>query len=88
LQHGHQAAALAVILITIEGTDVGELGEAPFHTLMPLLETGGSVELFIDARNARGPSIDVSVIGRAGCSPSLELAACELPAGRPIEPTS
>jgi len=52
--------APAVILIRIEGTDVGELGEAPFHTLMPLLETAGSVELFIDARSARGPSIDVS----------------------------
>lgn len=52
--------APAVILISIDGTDVGELGEAPFHTLMPLLETAGRVELFIDARSARGPSIDVS----------------------------
>jgi hypothetical protein len=52
--------APAVIVITIDGTDVGELGEAPFQTLTPLLAASKHVELFIDARSARGPSIDVS----------------------------
>ncbi|HEY6725005.1 MAG TPA: hypothetical protein VI197_13300 [Polyangiaceae bacterium] len=52
--------APAVVVISIEGTDVGELGEAPFQTLMPLLIDDTRIELFIDARNARGPSVDVS----------------------------
>lgn len=52
--------APAVIVITIEGTDVGELGEAPFQVLAPLLGDSERVELFVDARKARGPSIDVS----------------------------
>ena len=47
-----------VILVTIVGTDVGELGEAPFRAMAPLMRDG--VELFIDARGARGPAIDVS----------------------------
>ena len=55
-----QAPAPGVVVIAIEGTDVGELGEAPFRALLPLLIEGGRIELFIDARNARGPSIDVS----------------------------
>lgn len=52
--------APAVVVISIEGTDVGELGEAPFHALAPLFGAGTRIELFIDARNARGPSVDVS----------------------------
>src|SRR5688572_7547142 len=52
--------APAVIVISIEGTDVGELGEAPFQVLAPLLGNAERIELFIDARNARGPSVDVS----------------------------
>jgi hypothetical protein len=55
--------APAVVLVTIEGTDTGELGDAPFRVLEPMLgaEVGvGEVELFIDARSARGASIDVS----------------------------
>ncbi|HEU5075183.1 MAG TPA: hypothetical protein VFU02_13425 [Polyangiaceae bacterium] len=52
--------APAVVVIGIEGTDVGELGDAPFHALAPLLSAGRRTELFIDARAARGPSIDVS----------------------------
>ena len=52
--------APAVVLVTIEGTDTGELGEAPFRAMAPLFAAGPPVELFIDARSARGASIDVS----------------------------
>jgi len=55
-----KAPAPGVVVVTIEGTDVGELGEAPFRALEPLLLTGKLSELFVDARKARGPSIDVS----------------------------
>jgi hypothetical protein len=50
-----------VVLVVIEGTDVGDLGSAPFAALDPLVDAAGRrVELFVDARAARGPSIDVS----------------------------
>ena len=52
--------APAVVLMTIEGTDIGQLGEAPFQTMASLLSGDRGVELFIDARHARGPSMDVS----------------------------
>lgn len=52
--------APGVVLVVIEGTDIGELGDAPFRVLAPLLEGDRPVEMFIDARDARGPSIDVS----------------------------
>lgn len=52
--------APAVVIVAIDGTDVGELGDAPFRALAPLIERDDGVELFIDARRARGASIDVS----------------------------
>lgn len=52
--------APGVALVTIAGTDVGDLGDAPFRALAKTMEPGVLVELFIDARRARGPSIDVS----------------------------
>lgn len=52
--------APGVALVTIDGTDVGDLGDAPFRALGEAIERGLLVELFIDARRARGPSIDVS----------------------------
>ena len=59
--------APTVVLVTVEGTDTGELGEAPFRAMAPMFEAGppgaaapDRVELFIDARHARGASIDVS----------------------------
>lgn len=55
-----QSPAPGVALVTIEGTDVGELGDAPFRTLQEMLPNGEQLELFIDAQKARGPSIDVS----------------------------
>lgn len=54
------APAPGVVVVTIEGTDVGELGEKPFRALESLLSTDWRTELFIDARGARGPAIDVS----------------------------
>jgi hypothetical protein len=48
------------VLIQIAGTDVGELDRRPFVVLDELLQSADPVELFIDAREALGPSIDVS----------------------------
>jgi hypothetical protein len=55
-----EEVAPGVVLVTIDGTDVGELGEAPFRALAPIVTGERKVELFIDARRAKGPSIDVS----------------------------
>lgn len=52
--------APGVVLVTIEGTDIGDLGDAPFRALAPMFTSDRRVELFVDARRARGPSIDVS----------------------------
>ena len=52
--------APGVVLLKIEGTDIGELGDAPFRALGRLLARGDQVRLFIDARRAYGPSVDVS----------------------------
>lgn len=52
--------APGVALVTIEGTDTGDLGDAPFRVLASIFGGKRRIELFIDARLARGPSIDVS----------------------------
>lgn len=52
--------APGVVLLVIEGTDIGELGDAPFEAMAPMFAGERRVELFVDARDARGPSIDVS----------------------------
>jgi hypothetical protein len=52
--------ARAVIVIRIAGTDVGELGDLPFRELAKDLETNEPLQLFVDARAASGPSVDVS----------------------------
>jgi hypothetical protein len=52
--------APGVVLMVIEGADIGQLGEAPFRAMAQLLGDDRRVELFIDARHARGPSMDVS----------------------------
>ena len=49
-----------VVVVTVEGVDVGELGEAPFEALEPLLEGPAAIDLFIDARNTKGASVEVS----------------------------
>lgn len=50
----------AVVALRITGTDVGEFGDAPMRELAQLLNKAQPVQLFIDARDVRGASIDVS----------------------------
>jgi hypothetical protein len=49
-----------IVLIVLKGTDTGELGDAPFRELTPLLKRGAPVEIFVDAREVPSASIDVS----------------------------
>ena len=49
-----------IVLIQITGVDVGEFGDSPMRDLRTSLENAGEIDLFIDARNVRGASIDVS----------------------------
>jgi hypothetical protein len=49
-----------VVVVTITGTDVGELGDVPFKELEPDLADARPLELFIDTRDTRGASIGVS----------------------------
>lgn len=49
-----------VVLLKISGVDIGEFGNAPMAALMEWIAEGGSIELFIDAREVRGASIEVS----------------------------
>lgn len=48
------------VLLTISGTDIGEFGEAPMRALDDWLNGCSPVHLFIDARDVRGASIEVS----------------------------
>jgi hypothetical protein len=48
-----------VVLVTFVGTDVGQFGDAPFRALEDHV-AASPVDLFIDARGAKGASIDVS----------------------------
>jgi hypothetical protein len=49
-----------VVVMKIRGTDVGEFGDAPMKALEHWINGSSSVQLFIDARDVRGASIDVS----------------------------
>ena len=49
-----------VVLLKIAGTDVGEFGEAPMKALRDFLGDSPATHLFIDARDVRGASIEVS----------------------------
>ena len=49
-----------VVLMKISGTDIGEFGDAPMKALEDLVNGLGAVDLFIDARDVRGASIEVS----------------------------
>jgi hypothetical protein len=51
--------AASVVAVVISGTDVGELGEAPFRALDQQLARG-PFSLFVDARRTKGASVDVS----------------------------
>lgn len=52
--------ASGVIHAIYKGPDIGEFGDAPFLELSKDLAPGLPVELFIDARECPGPSINVS----------------------------
>jgi hypothetical protein len=49
-----------VAVMRITGTDIGEFGDAPMLELQRFLAGAGPTHLFIDAREVRGASIDVS----------------------------
>ena len=49
-----------VVVLRIEGTDVGEFGQAPMRALDTWLAAATSIDLYIDAREVRGASIHVS----------------------------
>lgn len=52
--------APAVVVVRLTGWDVGEFGEAPLRELEQYLAERQALELFIDAREAKGATIDVS----------------------------
>jgi hypothetical protein len=52
--------AEGVVLIVITGSDVGELGDAPFRELADDVSAGRPFRLFIDARATQGATVDVS----------------------------
>jgi hypothetical protein len=49
-----------VVVLRIAGTDVGEFGEEPMKELNQRLAVGDPIDLYIDAREVRGASIEVS----------------------------
>src|SRR5581483_4351714 len=49
-----------VVVLRISGTDIGEFGDAPMQALNGWLAGSSPVDFFIDARNVRGASIEVS----------------------------
>jgi hypothetical protein len=49
-----------VVVLRISGSDVGEFGEAPMQALNDSVASLDPIDLFIDARDVRGASIDVS----------------------------
>jgi len=53
-----------VIVLRITGWDIGDLGDRPFAALREVLAESVAapdrLQLFIDAREAQGPSVDVS----------------------------
>jgi hypothetical protein len=51
--------APGVVLLVIIGTDIGEHGSAPFEALALDVLTG-PFHLFVDARDSRGVTVDVS----------------------------
>lgn len=49
-----------VIVLRISGCDIGEFGEAPMRALNESVSETDPVDLFIDARDVSGASIEVS----------------------------
>jgi hypothetical protein len=48
------------VLLTFKGSDVGEFGDAPFKELSKDLAAHRMIELFVDAADCSGATIDVS----------------------------
>ena len=48
------------IYVRIDGHDVGELGELPMRCIEAFLRPDAPAELFVDARNTRGATMQVS----------------------------
>jgi hypothetical protein len=55
-----QAPIPGVVVLIIEGHDVGEFGDEPMREVQKHLADGARTELFIDARHTKGASIAVS----------------------------
>jgi len=49
-----------VVVLRISGSDIGEFGEAPMKALNDRVQTSYPIDLYIDARDVRGASIEVS----------------------------
>ena len=49
-----------VILMKITGYDIGEFGRAPMEELEQMISGESATDLFIDARETRGASVEVS----------------------------
>jgi len=49
-----------VVVLRIRGTDTGEFGDAPMQGLDKCLAGAAPVQFYIDARDVRGASIEVS----------------------------
>jgi hypothetical protein len=52
--------APGVVVVRLTGWDVGEFGDAPMKEIDRLLQPSPSAQLFIDARQVKGATIDVS----------------------------
>jgi hypothetical protein len=52
--------AAGVIVLKLTGWDVGEFGDAPMKEIGRLLATARPAQLYIDARQVKGATIDVS----------------------------
>lgn len=55
-----EKAAPPLVVLTIRGTDAGELADVPFRELERRLDASRPVRLFIDARATKAVSVDVS----------------------------
>ena len=54
-----ERVAAGVLLLTIAGRDAGELGDAPLRALDRLAGDAARLDIFVDARETGGATIDV-----------------------------
>jgi hypothetical protein len=52
--------APGVVVVALAGNDIGEFGEKPMEEVASRITASGRIELFIDAREARAASLDVT----------------------------